>query len=80
VTVEQSLVDLIVVGGPPVIGLLLLILVAGARKVWVWGRELDACEALCAAKAEELSEWRDLALRGLGAAEAATEKAKRVIG
>lgn len=75
---DQALVDVIVVGGPPVIALLLLILVTGARKVWVWGRELEDAESRCEKVSEERDEWRELALQGTALAEFATRK--KVIG
>ena len=41
---------------------LVVIIGTGARKIWVWGRELSSSE-------KRESEWREIALRALGVAE-----------
>lgn len=55
----------------PVVVLLVLILVAGAKKWWVWGWVYDA-------KSKEADEWKRVALGGTGLAEKATDHASQV--
>lgn len=65
----QELVGLVTDGG--VIALLILILVGGHRRWWVWGW-------LFRDTLRDRDEWKALALRGTGLAEAATDAAKKV--
>lgn len=67
VTIPE-LLDVLTQGG--VVGLLILILVGGHRRWWVWGwQHKDTVR--------DRDEWKALALRGTGLAEAATDAAKK---
>jgi hypothetical protein len=66
----QELVGLVTDGG--VIALLILILVGGHRRWWVWGWLHKETVA-------DRDEWKQLALRGTGLAETATSAARKAI-
>jgi len=53
-----------------VIGLLVLILVSGARRGWVWGYQLQEMQI-------DRDRWRDLALRSMGQANRSMDVAQR---
>ena len=50
-------------------GILTAVIVAGIRKVWVWGRELAAMEKQLEAQVVETHFWRRAALKALGHAD-----------
>ena len=76
-------VDQILAGQGPVVALLIAALVAGSRRIWVWGREVAVAErATALAEAgriemkDERDEWKTLTLsllqltnRSIGTAE-----------
>jgi hypothetical protein len=55
-----------------VVGLLVFILVGGARKIWVWGYQLVEMQA-------DRDRWRDLALNLLGQTKRATDVVERSV-
>ena len=64
----NDFLDILTQGG--VVGLLILILVGGHRRWWVWGwQHKDTVR--------DRDVWKRLALRGTGLAEAATDAAKK---
>lgn len=56
-----------------IVGLLVFILVGGARQLWVFGYQLEDMES-------DRDRWRDLALKLLGQAARSTDVADRAIG
>lgn len=66
-----------------VVGLLLFIILAGAKGVWVFGwqhrKAAEDFEARLAKKQAEVDQWRHLALAQLGVMEETVEKATRLI-
>lgn len=59
----KELVDIISGGG--LVGLLVIILVAGMRGYWVWGWAYKEGIAREQRLREERDEWRDLAIQGM---------------
>jgi hypothetical protein len=52
-----------------ILGLLVFILVSGARKVWVWGFQLEEMRV-------DRDRWRDIALRSMGHANRSVDVAQ----
>jgi hypothetical protein len=68
-TAVTKLVDTLLSQGP-LVCVLLLILVTGWKRVWVWGREADSCQ-----KRED--EWKEMAMRNMGIADRTLSIAER---
>ena len=66
----SEIVDVITQGG--VVGLLVLIVVGGWRRWYVWRWAWEELQ-------RDRDEWKALALRGTGLAEAATHAAKKAV-